>query len=90
MFLPEQIFINDFFLFSAAIINASRQSRLRWESLQRTITRAARSKQAVLELERELERLLNDREMICRDLASVSLSLNQLTLEILITLPFFR
>jgi kinesin family member 21 len=63
----------------ASLLQSSRQSRLRWESLQRTITRAARSKQAVLELERELERLLNDREMICRDLASVSLRENSIS-----------
>lgn len=50
----------------------SRQARVKWNCLQRTIGRAARSRQAVLELERELERLLEERESLSRDLASVN------------------
>ncbi|XP_055550945.1 kinesin-like protein KIF21A isoform X7 [Wyeomyia smithii] len=45
--------------------------KTKWDSLQRTITRAARSRQAVLELERELERLLQERDGLSRDLANV-------------------
>ncbi|XP_062546330.1 kinesin-like protein KIF21A isoform X2 [Armigeres subalbatus] len=45
--------------------------KAKWDSLQRTITRAARSRQAVLELERELERLLQERDGLSRDLANV-------------------
>ncbi|XP_055632289.1 kinesin-like protein KIF21B isoform X3 [Toxorhynchites rutilus septentrionalis] len=45
--------------------------KTKWEALQRTITRAARSRQAVLELERELERLLQERDGLSRDLANV-------------------
>ncbi|XP_055713660.1 kinesin-like protein KIF21A isoform X3 [Phlebotomus papatasi] len=48
-----------------------RQARLKWESLQRTISRAARSRQAVVELERELERLLHDRETLSHDLTNI-------------------
>ncbi|XP_055600576.1 kinesin-like protein KIF21B isoform X2 [Uranotaenia lowii] len=43
----------------------------KWDMLQRTITRAARSRQAVLELERELERLLQERDGLSRDLANI-------------------
>lgn len=50
---------------------SSRQARIKWESLQRTITRAARSKQAVVELERELERLLQERDSLSHDLTSI-------------------
>ncbi|XP_021701208.1 kinesin-like protein KIF21A isoform X5 [Aedes aegypti] len=45
--------------------------KAKWDSLQRTITRAARSRQAVLELERELERLLLERDGLSRDLANI-------------------
>lgn len=45
--------------------------KAKWDSLQRTITRAARSRQAVLELERELERLLQERDGLSRDLANI-------------------
>ncbi|XP_059619317.1 kinesin-like protein KIF21B isoform X1 [Phlebotomus argentipes] len=48
-----------------------RQARAKWETLQRTISRAARSRQAVVELERELERLLNDRDILSHDLTNV-------------------
>lgn len=39
--------------------------------MQRNISRAARSKQAVVELERELERLLHERKALSNDLANV-------------------
>ncbi|XP_055684227.1 kinesin-like protein KIF21A isoform X1 [Lutzomyia longipalpis] len=48
-----------------------RQARVKWETLQRVISRAARSRQAVVELERELERLLSDRDMLCHDLTNL-------------------
>lgn len=48
-----------------------RMAKTAWESLQRTIGRAARNKHAVIELERELERLLNERQALSSDLASV-------------------
>lgn len=48
-----------------------RQARIKWEALQRTMGKSARSKQAVIELERELERLLQEREQLSRDLALV-------------------
>lgn len=46
-----------------------RQARNKWDSLQRSMGKSARSKQAVIELERELERLLGEREQLSRDLA---------------------
>lgn len=48
-----------------------RQARVKWDALQRTMGKSARSKQAVIELERELERLLQEREQLSRDLAIV-------------------
>ncbi|XP_065081255.1 kinesin-like protein KIF21B isoform X2 [Ochlerotatus camptorhynchus] len=45
--------------------------KAKWDSLQRTIARAARSRQAVLELERELERLLQERDGLSRDLVNI-------------------
>lgn len=48
-----------------------RHVKLKWDNLQRIINRAARNKQAVMELERELERLIDERENLGRDLASV-------------------
>lgn len=48
-----------------------RQARMKWDALQRTMGKSARSKQAVIELERELERLLQEREQLSRDLAGI-------------------
>lgn len=45
-----------------------RQARIKWDALQRSMGKSARSKQAVIELERELERLLQEREQLSRDL----------------------
>lgn len=61
------------FLFSITVPSAfsSRQARIKWESVLRTINRAARSKQAVTELERELERLLSEREELSKDLTNI-------------------
>lgn len=49
----------------------TRQAKSKWETIQRNISRAARSKQAVVELERELERLLQERKSLSKDLANV-------------------
>lgn len=46
----------------------TKQARTKWESIQKTINRAARTKQTLFELERELERLLNERESLSKDL----------------------
>lgn len=43
-------------------------ARTKWESIQRTINRAARTKQTVYELERELERLIGEREALSKEL----------------------
>lgn len=48
-----------------------RQARIKWETVLRTINKAARSKQAIVELERELERLLLERESLSKDLSNV-------------------
>lgn len=48
-----------------------RQARIKWESLQRTMGKSARSKQAVIELERELERLLQERDQLSRDMSVI-------------------
>lgn len=45
-----------------------KQARAKWESIQRTINRAARTKQTVYELERELERLIAEREAMSKEL----------------------
>lgn len=55
----------------ASQVFSTRQARIKWESVLRTINRAARSKQAVIELERELERLISEREELSRELANV-------------------
>ncbi|XP_058815616.1 kinesin-like protein KIF21A isoform X3 [Topomyia yanbarensis] len=55
----------------STIAQNTKNLKTKWDSLQRTITRAARSRQAVLELERELERLLQERDGLSRDLANV-------------------
>lgn len=49
----------------------SRHAKMKWFNIHRTINKAARNKQAVTELERELERLMHEREELGRDLASV-------------------
>lgn len=43
-------------------------ARSKWETIQRTINRAARTKQTVYELERELERLISEREALSKEL----------------------
>lgn len=48
-----------------------RQAKIKWESLQRTMGKSARCKQAVIELERELERLIQEREQLSRDMALI-------------------
>lgn len=48
-----------------------RQARIKWDALQRTMGKSARSKQAVIELERELERLLQERDQLSRDMSVI-------------------
>lgn len=57
-----------------------RQAKIKWESLTRTINRAAHSKQAVVELERELERLLEEREHLSKDLSNVIITIIKIKL----------
>uniref|UniRef100_A0A182TAG0 Kinesin-like protein n=1 Tax=Anopheles maculatus TaxID=74869 RepID=A0A182TAG0_9DIPT len=49
-------------------LQSTKRYKTRWEELQRTIMRAARSRQAILELEIELDRVMQERDMLCRDL----------------------
>lgn len=49
----------------------AKQVRSKWETMQRTINRAARMKQTIIELERELERLVSERESLSRELSVV-------------------
>lgn len=49
----------------------AKQIRAKWETMQRTINRAARTKQTIIELERELERLVSERESLSRELSVV-------------------
>lgn len=51
-----------------SVIFNPKQARTRWETLQRTINRAARTKQTMIELEGELERLVAEREALIKDL----------------------
>lgn len=48
-----------------------KSARQKWESMQRTINRAARMKQTLFELERELERLVSERESLSAELTTV-------------------
>lgn len=50
------------------VIFNPKQARTKWETLQRTINRAARTKQTFIELEGELERLMAEREALIKDL----------------------
>lgn len=50
------------------VIFNPKQARTKWETLQRTINRAARTKQTMFELESELERLVIERESLIKDL----------------------
>lgn len=50
------------------VIFNPKQARTKWETLQRTINRAARTKQTIIELENELERLVFEREALIKDL----------------------
>ncbi|XP_055302871.1 kinesin-like protein KIF21B isoform X4 [Sitodiplosis mosellana] len=53
------------------VIFNPKQARTKWETLQRTINRAARTKQTMFELESELERLVTERESLIKDLNAV-------------------
>lgn len=48
-----------------------RQARTKWDNLHRNINRAARSRQVVNQLEKELERLINERESLSKEISSV-------------------
>lgn len=50
------------------VIFNAKLARTKWEAIQRTINRAARTKQTVFELERELERLISERESLSKEL----------------------
>uniref|UniRef100_A0A182MUL0 Kinesin motor domain-containing protein n=1 Tax=Anopheles culicifacies TaxID=139723 RepID=A0A182MUL0_9DIPT len=54
-----------------SMLQGTKRFKTRWEELQRTIMRAARSRQAILELEMELERVMQERDMLCRDLTNL-------------------
>lgn len=53
-----------------AMFNA-KSARSKWETLQRTINRAARTKQTIIELESELERLIAERGALSKDLEAI-------------------
>ncbi|XP_017121295.1 kinesin-like protein KIF21A isoform X1 [Drosophila elegans] len=53
----------------------SRAARHRWENLYRTILHAARNRQLITQLEKELERLISEREDLSRDLNIMETSL---------------
>lgn len=53
------------------VIFNPKQARTKWETLQRTINRAARTKQTIIELEGELERLVAERGTLIKDLEAV-------------------
>lgn len=53
------------------VIFNPKQARSKWETLQRTINRAARTKQTIFELEGELERLIAERGALIKDLDAV-------------------
>ncbi|XP_052868301.1 kinesin-like protein KIF21A [Anopheles cruzii] len=52
-------------------LQTAKSMKTKWESLQRTIMRAARSRQAVVELELELDRVIQERNMLSRDLMNL-------------------
>ncbi|XP_050086472.1 kinesin-like protein KIF21B isoform X2 [Anopheles aquasalis] len=55
----------------AAGMQSSKSMKVKWEALQRTIMRAARSRQTVVELELELDRVIQERNMLSRDLMNL-------------------
>ncbi|XP_049549454.1 kinesin-like protein KIF21A isoform X4 [Anopheles darlingi] len=55
----------------AAGMQSSKSIKVKWEALQRTIMRAARSRQTVVELELELDRVIQERNMLSRDLMNL-------------------
>uniref|UniRef100_A0A182QAY4 Kinesin motor domain-containing protein n=1 Tax=Anopheles farauti TaxID=69004 RepID=A0A182QAY4_9DIPT len=54
-----------------SILQGTKRFKARWDQLQRTIMRAARTRQAVLELEMELERVMHERDVLSRDLTTL-------------------
>lgn len=50
---------------------SERHARLKLEKFHRSINRAARNKQVVVQLEKELERLLHERETLSKDISNV-------------------
>ncbi|XP_030556916.1 kinesin-like protein KIF21A isoform X1 [Drosophila novamexicana] len=53
---------------SASKMEQTRSLHHRWETLSRTIIQSARNKQLISQLETELERLVKEREQLCREL----------------------
>uniref|UniRef100_A0A182P0F1 Kinesin motor domain-containing protein n=1 Tax=Anopheles epiroticus TaxID=199890 RepID=A0A182P0F1_9DIPT len=53
------------------MLQGTKRFKTRWEELQRSIMRAARTRQAVLELEIELERVMHERDELSRDLTNL-------------------
>lgn len=56
---------------SASKMEQNRSPHHRWETLSRTILHSARNKQLITQLETELERLVKEREELCRELARI-------------------
>uniref|UniRef100_A0A182MZD8 Kinesin motor domain-containing protein n=1 Tax=Anopheles dirus TaxID=7168 RepID=A0A182MZD8_9DIPT len=54
-----------------SMLQGTKRFKARWDQLQRTIMRAARTRQAVLELEMELERVMHERDVLSRDLTNL-------------------
>uniref|UniRef100_A0A904A5U8 Kinesin motor domain-containing protein n=1 Tax=Anopheles quadriannulatus TaxID=34691 RepID=A0A904A5U8_ANOQN len=54
-----------------SMLQGTKRFKSRWEELQRSIMRAARTRQAVLELEMELERVMQERDVLSRDLTNL-------------------
>ncbi|KAM8715426.1 hypothetical protein ACLKA7_002474 [Drosophila subpalustris] len=52
-------------------IDQNRSPHHRWETLSRTILHSARNKQLITQLETELERLVKEREELCRELTRI-------------------
>ncbi|XP_023177562.2 kinesin-like protein KIF21A isoform X2 [Drosophila hydei] len=53
---------------SASKVEQARSLHHRWETLSRSVVHSARNKQLISQLETELERLVNEREQLCREL----------------------
>ncbi|EDW12322.2 kinesin-like protein KIF21A isoform X1 [Drosophila mojavensis] len=56
---------------TASKIEQARALHHRWETLSRSVVHSARNKQLISQLETELERLVNEREQLCRELKAI-------------------